>query len=123
MVLEQRHTDPSKANADCKKRAVAIRFPAPVTGATLILFPTPAKESSIFRAQFERGGELCSSAFLKAASHLFEWPLRLGGLKTECKKKTIVELLCARLPQISVSSFLTKSVCSTLADYQLWETV
>lgn len=47
MVLEQRHTDPSKVNADCKKRAVV----------TLNLFPP--KESSVFCAQFEGGGELC----------------------------------------------------------------
>lgn len=116
MVLEQRHTDPSKANADCEKRAVVIRFLALVTGGALNPFPTPPKESSIFRAQFESGGELCSSVFLKAASHLFMWTLRLGGLITEHERKTVVELLCVRLPQLSVSSFPTKSVCSALAD-------
>lgn len=70
MVLEQRHTDPSKANADRKKRAAAIRFLAPVAGGTLNLFPTSPNESSILRAQFERGGELSFSVSLKAAWHL-----------------------------------------------------
>lgn len=97
-----------------KREQLPSEFWPPVTGGTLNLFPTPLTESSIFCARFERG---------KAASHLFEWPLRLGGLKTECERKTTVEFLCAHLPQISVPSFLTESVCSTLADYQLWETL
>lgn len=102
MVLEQRHTDPSKVNADRKKRAVA----------TLNLFPP---KESVFCAQFEGGGELCECfdatgtlalllvLFFSGCITSFVWPLRMGGFKTEQhQKKTIIKLLCGFVATLSL---------------------